>query len=254
MAFHYAISDIHGKLQLFQQALTHIDLGKPENQLYLLGDFIDRGEDSLKTIQLIWQLHREMPTQIFPLLGNHESLFLENLTEDDYSHDAMQHLFTLLTEEEAAVVHFNQGNLQEKFELLVQLVVENRKELLRWMVKLPLFHETEGQIFVHAGIVEEKNWQEATDVYTALWLRHDTMGPFEKDIIMGHTPTNIIAKKSHFNQIYWDGASHFYIDGHAYRTNVLQVLRFDTETKEYTSFHHESQTFHKLLPYKDIHS
>ena len=41
----YAISDIHGCLKSFQALLEKIDL-KKEDELFLLGDYIDRGPDS----------------------------------------------------------------------------------------------------------------------------------------------------------------------------------------------------------------
>ena len=42
----YAISDIHGYLNEFIDALNKIDLSDRENRLILLGDYIDNGSQS----------------------------------------------------------------------------------------------------------------------------------------------------------------------------------------------------------------
>ena len=49
----YAISDIHGCLKTFKALLTKLDFSK-QDELYLLGDYIDRGPDSKGVIDYIW--------------------------------------------------------------------------------------------------------------------------------------------------------------------------------------------------------
>ena len=53
---HYVLSDIHGNKEAFDTILSMIDL-KPEDQLYILGDVIDRGEYGIELLQQI----RTMP-------------------------------------------------------------------------------------------------------------------------------------------------------------------------------------------------
>ena len=50
MPHRFAISDIHGCLKTFQAMLAHLKL-QPEDELYLLGDFIDRGPASGAVIE-----------------------------------------------------------------------------------------------------------------------------------------------------------------------------------------------------------
>lgn len=252
MAYTYAISDIHGKLKLFQQCLTQINLEHPENKLYLLGDFIDRGEDSLGTLQLIHQLHTEMPQQIFPLIGNHEAMLMDDLLAESIGPESCGRLYSLLSKEEACVLKSHQGTDHELLQMLIVLVRENRRDLLMWMADLPLFYETKWQIFIHAGINEVENWKDETDEYTALWTRRKTEGYFYKDVITGHTPTKMLANDPNFHKIYWDGQSHFYIDGHAYHSNILQILRFDSDSKEYSYFNEKAQKFKKLIPFSQM--
>jgi fructose-1,6-bisphosphatase len=51
----FAISDIHGHLKTFQALLKRIDF-TVHDELYLLGDFIDRGPDSKGVIDHIEEL------------------------------------------------------------------------------------------------------------------------------------------------------------------------------------------------------
>jgi len=73
----FAISDIHGCNATFNALLSKIDL-QPTDQLFLLGDFVNRGNDSLKVIKTILTLQDE-GYQIYCLRGNHEQMILDVL-------------------------------------------------------------------------------------------------------------------------------------------------------------------------------
>ncbi len=73
----FAISDIHGCVKTFEALLDKIALGT-EDELYLLGDYIDRGPDSKAVIDTILRL-KEEGHQLHCLRGNHEELLLQSL-------------------------------------------------------------------------------------------------------------------------------------------------------------------------------
>lgn len=69
----YVISDIHGQYKSYQKMLELINFGK-DDQLYILGDVIDRGPDGLS---VIWDcMHRD---NVELILGNHEFMLLNAL-------------------------------------------------------------------------------------------------------------------------------------------------------------------------------
>lgn len=70
-----AISDIHGCQRTFMALLESIALTK-EDQLYLLGDYIDRGSRSKEVLNSILHLKKE-GYQLYCLRGNHEQMMLE---------------------------------------------------------------------------------------------------------------------------------------------------------------------------------
>lgn len=73
----FAISDIHGCNKTFEALLTKIDL-QPKDQLFLLGDFVNRGNDSIGVIKTILNL-QEAGYQVYCLRGNHEQMILDVL-------------------------------------------------------------------------------------------------------------------------------------------------------------------------------
>lgn len=73
----YVISDIHGQFDALMKMIKQIDFGY-DDELYILGDVIDRGAESIKCIK--WIIQQD---NILTLIGNHELLFYDN-----YIHNA----------------------------------------------------------------------------------------------------------------------------------------------------------------------
>lgn len=252
MSFTYAISDIHGQYHLLEKVLSLIDLSEKENRLFLLGDYIDRGPQSLKTILKVKALAEEKPEQVFPLAGNHEFMFLCDLIEPTFSRDSMTRLYSMLTKEEQEKFKALHDRNQIRFTTLQDFVAEEKKDLIAWIENLDLSLETNSQIFVHAGIDEVDNWEDVTDQRTMLWTREIKKGTFSKDVIVGHTPTPTMVTDPSFHGIIWDGESHFYIDGLAFRTNELQILRFDRDEETYCYYDYKEEAYLPLSPYLDF--
>ena len=69
-----AIGDIHGCYFTLKELLKKLKLTK-DDQIFLLGDLIDKGRDSSKVLDLVIEL-KENGHQIFPIKGNHEEKLL----------------------------------------------------------------------------------------------------------------------------------------------------------------------------------
>ncbi|WP_196160862.1 metallophosphoesterase [Reinekea sp. G2M2-21] len=76
----FVIPDLHGELEIFLDAMRHIQLDEAKDRVFFLGDLIDRGPHSVACLRL---LERDCFRSI---LGNHEDMFLEALTTRDYAH------------------------------------------------------------------------------------------------------------------------------------------------------------------------
>lgn len=71
----FAIGDIHGHLETLRELMVKLNLG-PEDRVVCLGDVIDRGPDSARTVEYI----RSHP-QMHCILGNHEAMAMMSLTD-----------------------------------------------------------------------------------------------------------------------------------------------------------------------------
>ena len=68
----YVISDIHGCFKEFQALLEEIQFNPNQDTLYILGDVIDRGWESLECLRFIMK-----SKSIHLLRGNHEAMMLD---------------------------------------------------------------------------------------------------------------------------------------------------------------------------------
>ena len=77
----YAIGEIHGGSKTFRALLDRLGLN-PDDRLYLLGDYIDRGPDSRGVLAIILQL-ADMGFDVRPVRVNHEDMLLESVVAKD---------------------------------------------------------------------------------------------------------------------------------------------------------------------------
>lgn len=103
----YVISDIHGQFDALMKMMKQIDFGY-DDELYILGDVVDRGEESIECIK--WIIQQD---NILTLLGNHELLFYDN-----YIHNAPA-VYNTLTQ------------VRETLSELEQ------KEIIKWIEDMP---------------------------------------------------------------------------------------------------------------------
>ena len=73
------IGDIHGRLDLLQKILAEIADKAPDHRLVFVGDYVDRGPSSKDVLVLL----AESPNAPVFLMGNHEVMMLEFLTDPE---------------------------------------------------------------------------------------------------------------------------------------------------------------------------
>jgi serine/threonine protein phosphatase 1 len=82
----YVVGDIHGRADLLELLLGLIDahIGGTDTmrpQLVFLGDYIDHGPESAETLARMRELTRDFPESVICLMGNHERMMLDFLTD-----------------------------------------------------------------------------------------------------------------------------------------------------------------------------
>lgn len=134
---------------------------------------------------------------------------------------------------------------------------DNRRDeskYLAWMKTLPLYHveRNANTIFCHAGIDEEAGdfWELGTEDYVFTSKYPAQTDCFYMKIVAGHIGTAEISGDPNFHDIYFDGESHYYIDGTVLRSGVIPVIKVDTENNKYYEVK-ESGAW-PILPYQEI--
>ena len=120
----YAIGDLQGCYDPFRHLLDEIDFDPAKDTVWLVGDLVNRGPKSLKTLRFV----RSLGDSAITVLGNHDL-----------------HLLALA----AGQTHFGQ-----RFETLQKtLQADDRDELLHWLRHRPLAHYDKKlkTLLVHAG-------------------------------------------------------------------------------------------------------
>jgi len=168
----FAIADIHGHLKTFKALLAKINF-TVFDELFLLGDFIDRGPNSKGVIDYIEEL-KKTGYAVHCLRGNHEQMCLDGETQPRMLQAWLRH---------------GGRNTQASFPGYDLTVPTKYRD---WMAALPLYLESGKYLFVHAGVNCEKP-DPLADAEGLLWARGwtDTLDREWLDdriIIHGHTP------------------------------------------------------------------
>ena len=244
----YAMSDIHGHYEAMKKRMEQMRplLQKGNSRLILLGDYIDRGDKSYQCLKLAYDLEQEFGSdKVIVLKGNHEVWFEEFLfkNEDVWLDEDGDYFTTgsFLTKEQLKKMELKPDR-ETRIVYVKTCIKSNHKNLLSWMRMLRLYYETETQIFVHAGVdetipAEEVEWCTlGTPDYVMTGKFPPSIGHFYKDIIAGHVAASLVAGNKRFQGIYFDGESHFYIDGSVTYRKRLLCLAYDEEAKKYYEY------------------
>ena len=206
-SYTYVISDIHGQYDAFIKMLEKIKF-KDEDTLYVIGDVIDRGPNSIKT--LLYIMEKE---NIELLAGNHEYMatlclnyLLKEISNDivDKLSDGM--ILGLLKE-------WNMNGGGSTLKELLSVDKKTRNRIFNYLVRLKLYKEVEvGEkkfILVHAGLGNFKKSKKLKEynIMELVWDRMDYGKVYYKDIyiVTGHTPTQIIDGNDNPGYIYKSG-------------------------------------------------
>lgn len=155
----YCIGDLQGCHAPFQQLLKKIDFSPSRDTLYLLGDLVNRGPDSLATLRSLIALGNAAQC----LLGNHDLhlLALWQSVRQPGRHDTVN------------------GILQ----------APDHHELLEWLRHRPMAMYRHGWLMVHAGVLPQ--WSTAQTLMLAEEVEHALRGPDPKIFLTamyGNTP------------------------------------------------------------------
>ena len=212
----YAIGDVHGRFDLLVSAIDMIDahVGDRMFRLVMLGDYVDRGPDSRRVIELLMALQKRW--RVTCLKGNHEELMVRAVTDPSGGR-----LGQWLAN--GGLETLRSYGLTEDSDLAAGVP----RAHIRWLAGLPRTTGDGHRIYVHAGLLPKTPIDKQKDE-TFLWIRERFLtakaSDFDAHVVHGHTPL-------------WDGkpdpaspellAHRTNLDTGAFATGVLTVGVFD---------------------------
>ncbi len=171
----FAIGDIHGNYQLLEKILTKWN--PEEEQLIFLGDYIDRGPDSLKVLRKVMDLTQNHGA--IALSGNHEQILLFWLLNTEkssefYFNDKVGGIATIhsLYPEMRENIILDNVNV---IELANRVKVEFSAEI-DFIKRLKSYYQWDSYLFVHAGIDVHVEDFKKTKEENFYWIREDFYG------------------------------------------------------------------------------
>jgi len=180
---YYAIADLHGRFDLLEKAFERITQDCLENPTpegattITLGDYIDRGPQSKQIIDKLIdrQDGSQLGSRLVCLKGNHEDMAVQVCSNPTLN---MQSWWI-----------GNGGAATFKSYAEDATAIDIDHEHIKWMANLPLYLETEKQVFVHAGIPDNNIPLEKQDSEKMMWMLYNPtdMGGYQgKHVVHGH--------------------------------------------------------------------
>lgn len=166
-----AVGDIHGCFKTFHKLVEEVIALTKSDQLFLLGDYIDKGKRNKEVLDYILHLIRE-GYLLYPLMGNHEYFTIRDL-EFQKEHNYRHQLKDLISSKD-----------------IINAEGEIYPSYMRFIHKLPYFYELDDFILVHAGLDFERE-HPLEDTYSMIYARGyqvDKQKIKHKTLVHGHTP------------------------------------------------------------------
>lgn len=209
----YVIGDIHGEYEQLKILLQKMNFND-EDELFVLGDIVDRGPHPIKALQYLMTL----PNCIC-LIGNHEvmcltclKVLINEITED--------FLDSLKDEDMLYILDWMNNGGKTTMDEFHKLTREEQNDIIDFLGDFEAYSEltvnNQDYILVHAGLGNDFCYLTPMEEYALddlVWYRSDYEVPYFEDkiVITGHTPTQHISCNSRPGYIF-KGNNHIALD------------------------------------------
>ncbi|QYR23518.1 serine/threonine protein phosphatase [Paenibacillus sp. sptzw28] len=206
------ISDIHGCFKEFVNLLEKVEYNSLEDQLLIIGDYVDRGPHSKEVVERLISLRDGHGAIV--LKGNHDQRLVDlvrdgssSITEKFLAHGGKATVLSYLdcdydeNEVDAAMV-----------KEAIAAINKHYRHHIEFLNSLPYYEEDCNHIYVHAGINPEYPDWKRQPTHDFLYLKEPFLSKptvVGKTVIFGHTRT----KDIHGVPDIWFGNGKIGIDG-----------------------------------------
>lgn len=173
------IPDLHGMFELLLGAIVKADEFEGGGHKFIfLGDYVDRGPDSSLVVSKVRELQKSEGA--IALKGNHEDMMSACFDDHDYVGDKC--CWIPNGGQETLNSYTLNGSSIPDFSAMASDAT--------WMRGLPLYHEDEHRVYVHAAVDPTLALDDLLQRQVMLWDRYygDEGGWRCKHVVHGHTP------------------------------------------------------------------
>lgn len=235
----YAVSDLHGQLDLYNQIKEFIN----ENDIvYALGDFGDRGPEPWRTLQAVLD-----DNQFIYLMGNHDYMLSEAIRE--YLHieseegyvNLWYYMWAFDTKIGRLCLNGGRETLEQWRELPNRMDYYSKLKSLPLELRLAALDGKHMIYLTHAGFTPSDAETTATNVDDFVWDRLHYLDKWDNPdgnlLVHGHSPLpHLIKDLERHDKPYiltegyciYDDYSKICIDRGAHHTNETVLLDIDT--------------------------
>ena len=180
---YYAIADLHGRYDLLLEAVNKIyaHAGEDDYKIITLGDYIDRGPQSQEIISFLMK----QGDSFICLKGNHEDMMVQTIRK------ALDPDWWLGNGGDKTMKSYGSEVRVSPYYGIPPVGWDPHvvyPSHVGWIEKLPLYYETERQVFVHAWLNKRLPLEDQSEekMMWELYDKSDAGGWFGKHVVHGH--------------------------------------------------------------------
>jgi len=194
-------------------------------EIIFLGDIIDRGPESRKAMDIVFDALKQIPGSKL-LLGNHEELFLSAFAAKGYERLRRFQYWAGPRVGGMATLQSYGFKHEDSIDFMIEIMESQFAHHLDAMRNADSMVVKGDCVFVHAGILPGVPLAKQ-DERDLRWIRYEFLdyeGPHEKFVIHGHTPTEDAKPDKRPNRLN--------IDTGAYKSGVLTAVAVPPDGQE----------------------
>ncbi len=208
----YAIGDIHGQLEMLENALHLIEQdGGRDARIVFLGDYVDRGPDCRGVLDLLVAGQKAGRNWVF-LLGHHDRMFARFMHDGSTAEAKLrigEHWLHARLGGTETLASYGVTYTEEErvYKILDRARAAVPSDHVDFLNRLVTYHHQDEVLFVHAGIRPGVSLADQTEE-DLIWIRGEFLDdprPHPWLVVHGHTPAEQAEHRG--NRINLDGGA-----------------------------------------------
>ncbi len=184
----WVIPDIHGCANTLKALIEEQVRPTRNDEIYFLGDYIDRGPGSKEVIDYIRNMQKD-EYSVTALKGNHEDFVLELYDAEMKSQNTWYKLFG--NQKKRSWYTIGGKEFLKSFQ--INSLRDIPVEYIQWMKDLQYYAKLDDFVLVHAGL-NFSHSDPFKDKHSMMWIRDYPIQPWKiqnRRIIHGHVPVSL---------------------------------------------------------------